>query len=395
MESYEIVVVGAGPAGGQCARELAAKGRKVLLVEKCKDFSVNNFSSGGAPQELMSDYKIPLEVVGASWNKILFSSSHNSHVWEENNYKGVVLDFKKFRSFLANEVMKHGSKVELNTNFHHFEYKEGKTLVYLRDMTTHAERIIETKVIVDATGTERKVLQKGCFDKTKAVAATGIEYLMEIDDEIHRKYANQLAFYMGSKWMPQGYAWVFPMDNNLLKVGVIRYFSHDQVVPHEPSYRHYLDQLVENCIGKKYSLLDTHGKTIHYVEGQREPRYSKNVIAIGDSISTLNPMASEGIRHAMYSSRVAASAVQDFLNGNQNAFKEYSKEMSRYFGYRWKASEYVMNTMYREKSDKRLADYVKTFSKFNFAEMLDFCFNYNPKIIFRFFWNHFFKSLLG
>ena len=40
--SYDVIVIGAGPAGGQCARELAEKGKKVLLVDKAKNFAINN-----------------------------------------------------------------------------------------------------------------------------------------------------------------------------------------------------------------------------------------------------------------------------------------------------------------------------------------------------------------
>jgi len=47
MQEFDVVVIGAGPAGGQTARSLAKKGVKVLLVEKYKDFSLNNFSSAG------------------------------------------------------------------------------------------------------------------------------------------------------------------------------------------------------------------------------------------------------------------------------------------------------------------------------------------------------------
>ena len=45
---------------------------------------------------------------------------------------------------------------------------------------------------------------------------------------------------------------------------------------------------------------------MHYIMGQKDPLYEDNVLAIGDAISTLNPMASEGIRHALFSGKISA-----------------------------------------------------------------------------------------
>lgn len=62
MKRYDVIVVGAGPAGGQCARELSTNGFKVLLVDKAKDFLENNYSSGAGPLSLMSDYNLPASI---------------------------------------------------------------------------------------------------------------------------------------------------------------------------------------------------------------------------------------------------------------------------------------------------------------------------------------------
>ena len=45
--SFDVIVIGGGPAGGMCALELAKKGMRVLLTEKFRSFSENNFSSAG------------------------------------------------------------------------------------------------------------------------------------------------------------------------------------------------------------------------------------------------------------------------------------------------------------------------------------------------------------
>jgi digeranylgeranylglycerophospholipid reductase len=131
---YDVVVIGAGPAGGHCAREVAMKGKKVLLVEKSKDFSVNNYSSGGAPAEFIKDYSLPETVIGTTWNKIALYTSSKSYEWKDTSYQGVVLDFMKLRTFLAEQVKQNGSEVLLNHAYHHHEERDGKTIVFLKQM---------------------------------------------------------------------------------------------------------------------------------------------------------------------------------------------------------------------------------------------------------------------
>lgn len=385
---FDVVVIGAGPAGGQCARDLASKGKKILLVEKSKDFAINNYSSGGAPAEIIKDYSLPQAVIGSLWHRIALYTSNSKNVWDNPSYMGVVLDFMKLRTFLADQVIINGSQVVLNQSYHHHEDKNGKTHVYLRDMQSSEVLSVTTKVLVDATGSERKVLQQGKFDKKKAMAATGIEFLIEVNSEQYHPYSKTLSFFLGLKWMPQGYSWIFPMEENRLKVGVVRYFAHDLIVPHEPSYRFYLDHMLQECFSSKdIPILDTHGKTLYYSLDQKDPLYEDNLIAIGDAISTLNPMASEGIRHAMYSGRAAARAVLAYLDGNKNSFSAYAKTMQRYFGYRWKTSEFIMNRIYKEKNDTRLKNYAESFQSLSFNEMIQFSFEYRLKTVFKFFWN--------
>jgi len=62
---YDVVIVGAGPAGGQAARNLSKKGHKVLLVEKYKDFGENDFSSAVMTLEPLKEFDLPNTIIGS------------------------------------------------------------------------------------------------------------------------------------------------------------------------------------------------------------------------------------------------------------------------------------------------------------------------------------------
>lgn len=378
MQNYEVTIIGAGPAGCQCARHLARAGKKVLLVEKSKDFAVNSYSSGGSPLSIADKYQLPESIISSYWHNVALYTSNDEHRWTSREPMGVVLDFMKLRAFLSNEACGHNGNLMLGSSYHHHETKNGKTLVHLKQHDKASEDVIETDVIVDATGAERSVLEKNSYDKSRALAATGIEYHVQVDAFTYRRYADTLSFFIGQRWMPQGYAWIFPYRQNELKIGVIRYFLHQHIVPHDPSIRHYLELMMKQRLGSaKLPISDKHGKTLFYTFGQRDRLYDGNVIAIGDSISTLNPLASEGIRHAMASGDIAARHIIQATESGQRDFKSYAKDMQRYFGRKWQLSEAIMKRLYCEPDDHKLDLVLQAFKRLSIQELLSLGFDYD------------------
>jgi flavin-dependent dehydrogenase len=296
------------------------------------------------------------------------------------------MEFKKLRAFLADETMKQGGEVRLGFSYQRHETLPNENVsVWFKDRNSKELQNIRAKVLVDASGGERQVLAPSVKHRAKILPATGIEYLVEVKPEIYEKYANALSVFMGHKWMPQGYSWIFPMEPNKLKVGVGRYFQNDNYVPHRKSYLYYLDVLMKECLGgTDLPILDKHGKTILYAYKQKDPYYDKNVIAIGDSISSINPLAFEGIRHAMASGRTAAKHIVERLNGQSNDFEGYVTDMRRYFGFKWALCELLMNVIYKEPRDERVDRMIETFRRFSMGEMLDLAFHYKLGVAIKF-----------
>ena len=380
MNQYDVIIVGAGPAGGQCARTLSALGKKVLLVERNKDFSVNNFSSAGAPLEIMEAFNLPANIVGTSWNRLAIHSSFNQAVWTSSKWMGVVLDFMKLRAFLAEDMVKNGGTLKLGHSYHSHKVHKNHIQVEFKDLDLHESQQYETKILVDATGSEKQILAKSNgTQQFSSFPATGIEYLVETSSKDYEKYSHALSIFMGLKWMPQGYAWIFPMAPNQLKIGVGRYFQNDTFVPYNKSYRHYLDNLIQETLqDSNHRVIDKHGKTIIYTYGHKDPYYSGNIVAIGDAVSSINPLAFEGIRHAMHCSNIAAEHINDRLEGKCATFAGYPSDMQQYYGIKWRISEWLMKIMYRQADDHKIDSMLKAFESFSFEEMMALAFHYKP-----------------
>jgi flavin-dependent dehydrogenase len=174
--------------------------------------------------------------------------------------------------------------------------------------------------------------------------------------------------------MPQGYAWIFPMSNSRLKIGVIRYFQNKNYVPYNPSYHYYINQLLALC--EPCNILDKHGKTVYYTKGQKDVRFSGPVIAIGDAVSSVNTLGWEGIRHALYSGRFAAQAILAYLKNPIKGFNSYERALNHYFGYKWLFSEMYMNYLFKTKSDHLIDQTVRAFGNMNNDEIMQVLFEY-------------------
>ncbi|WP_068469495.1 NAD(P)/FAD-dependent oxidoreductase [Candidatus Protochlamydia phocaeensis] len=378
MQEYDVVIAGAGPAGGQCARELSNKGYRVFLADRAKSFEENNYSSGGAPKETMTDFDLPEEVVGTYWTVLNVQSTKEKSTWESPSPFGPIFDFDKLRAFLAKKTIEQGGAFRLGCHYQSHETHSHSTIVHFKDLATNEIFSLQTKVLVDATGTERKVLSSHHpYDKNQAMAATGIEYHVQVSPAVYHQFAKSLNFFLGHHWMPQGYAWIFPMASPCLKIGVIRYFQNYNYVNYEPSYKFYLEQLLQFCGSPDaYQILDKHGKTIYYTLGQKDLRYQGPILAIGDAISSINPLGCEGIRHALASGREAAFHIQRYLKGDISNFIDFDRSMNRYFGKKWLFSEMLMKSLFKTKQDERIDQSVKAFGLMSNEEIMDVIFHY-------------------
>lgn len=376
MQSFDVVVVGAGPAGGHCARLLAKSGHNVLLVEQHENFYKNDFSSAGTPLETLERFDLPQEVVGSFWHKLVIVTTNISQTWEAPETLGAVLNFAKFREFLAREVQTYGGNVWLGCRYVSHEQDKNGTLVELRKRGSDPITV-RTRVLVDATGPARAVMYAKESEKPAFLKPAGIEYLIEVGEEDYNKYANALIFFLGHKWMPKGYSWIFPMERNRLKVGAASYREDHVLITHTESIKYYIELLIQDYIQpENYKIIDIHGSTIHYSSGLNDIYYRDNLIAIGDAVSTVNALGGEGIRHGMYGAEIACKHIQNYLTNKCLDFKCYQREMHRTFAAQWNLSEKIGMKRYLVDSDEKIDWGVAYLSSLTIQDMMDILFYY-------------------
>ena len=377
MPEFDVVIVGAGPAGCQCARLLAKANYQVLLVEQHENFDRNNFSSAGTPLETLEQFDLPKEVVGSFWQKITLITSNKNHSWDSPHPLGAVLNFAKLRQFLAQEVVNLGGQVWLGYRYLKYVRADNKTQVVLKQKSNQETITVTTKVLVDATGFARAVMYPNKQDKPDFLKGTGIEYLIKVDQEIFDRVANCLTFFMGYKWMPKGYSWIFPMENQLLKVGAAYiHGQHTQIQEIKP-LKHYIQLILSEHLNiTNYEIIDIHGSILEYSPGLNDIYYQDNIIAIGDAVSTVNFLGGEGIRHAMYGAEIAVKYIERYLQNQLNHFAPYQKELKKHFAPKWNLSEKISRKVYLAYEDEKIDRRVSALTALSTQDLVEILFQY-------------------
>jgi digeranylgeranylglycerophospholipid reductase len=396
---FDVAIIGAGPAGCHCARLLAKSGYRVLLVEQHDNVYQNDFSSAGTPIETLAKFDLPQEVVGSFWRKIVIVTTNASHNWEAAQTLGVVLNFAKLREFLAQEVKANGGEVWFGCRYVKYSQENENIQIFLKPRRGHMIAV-GSRVLVDATGFSRAVMYDHKRAKPAFLSGTGIEYLIEVEDEVYEKYVNSLIFLMGHKWMPRGYSWIFPMENNRLKVGAGCLSEKHKIVDQPKSLKNYIKLIIEDYIQtQSYKILDIHGSTLQYSSGLQDKYYrDRNIIAIGDAVSTVNFLGGEGIRHAMDCAEIACRHIQSYLSdrldqSDHYTFHAYQQEMHQQFAKRWNLSEKIGRKRYLEYSDRKIDRGVAYLSNLTTEDIMDILFYYKFEKLSKGLWGYFLSKI--
>ena len=371
---HDILVVGAGPAGGHLARLLARRGLDVLVADRIPTYAANAFSSAGTLLSCMERFGLPMELAGSVWRHLEADSNSEHGRWEGQAATGAVLDFGRLRRHLAEEAEAGGARIALGWKAAGLASdRSGSTVRFLQGKDPVEVR---ARVVVDATGPARSLMRLAAPAAPAYLMGTGLELLVEVPAECWERFRESLAFFLGSRWIARGYSWIFPMQPGLLKVGAGRYTAGG---PEQPApLRERIDFLLHEVVRQPGArIVDVHGGTLKYARRLGDPYAAGPVIGIGDAVSTLNVLGGEGIRHAMEGAEIALPFILKELEQPGRGFPGYAEAMRKRFKRTWDWSEDLAVRRYLQDSDARLDSMIRFLRPRDLEFVVDILFNYN------------------
>jgi len=217
-----VLVVGAGPAGGDLSRRLAAAGVEVLLVDQLEDLSRAAFSSAALPLAALEQHGLPALLVAHRWSRWqLHGPGDGCRQWQGRAPLGVVLDFAALRGWLAEEARRWGARLQLGWRaLECSRLGDGTLLTTLRDRAGRRHHC-RSRWVVDASGQGRALLGEPPSPHD-LISGVGVEWLLQVGPQSWQRWSDRLSFCLGSGWVPQGYGWIFPMSSSACAGSSIR-----------------------------------------------------------------------------------------------------------------------------------------------------------------------------
>lgn len=315
-DRFDVVIAGAGPAGTQCARDLAARDYAVVVLETEPEDEFprqSNKSTGGTFPSMLTSFGIPDDVVMNFTDSIVIESPNEYFVQEQ---AGGVLDFGAFKTHLVEDGQENGAEYRFDARVSKPIMENGEIV----GVGYSGSEEVYGDIIVDATGPAAPLAKAlGVSDLRREKQAIGIEYELEgieIDAEGYADLTDAMMLRLDHEYAPGGYSWIFHTGADTAKVGLC-YIQNE-------SYQRYANTR-RTVDGYLQHWLDTDPRfsDAARIEG-RQHRGSAhiqppgalstdNFMAIGDTVPTIDPLWGEGIHKGMKSGRAAAIAADQCL----------------------------------------------------------------------------------
>ena len=324
-EHYDVVIAGAGPAGGQCARDLATRNYDVLLLEAEGEDEFpagSNKSTAGTFPSVMSSFGIPDEVVMNYTDEVVLESPNEHYVRDQT---GAVLEFAEYKQWLVEDARSEGAEVRFDARATEPIRNDGRAV----GVRYNGDQEVTAEVVIDATGPAAPLARKlDVCDLKRERQAIGVEYEMrgiEMNAPGYADLRDTMMLRLDHDLAPGGYSWIFHTHDDEAKVGVcyIQNESHREHAREE--FR--IDDYLQYWIDEDPRLADA-----ERIEGKQH-RGSGHIqlpddfstggfMAIGDTVPTIDPLWGEGIGKCMRSARVAAATVDSALTGETDTSAE-------------------------------------------------------------------------
>jgi digeranylgeranylglycerophospholipid reductase len=326
-DAYDIIVVGAGPAGSTAARFAASGGASVLMLEKDRDVGYPVRCGEAVSHEGVVQFIEPDDRwIAARCTRFRLVAPNGSAVIPRLDGLAYVLERRLFDYELAKMAAREGA--EIVTKAYVYDLIKPNGVVEGVNVLIKDEKVeIRAKVVIGADGVESRVGKWAGIDTTThihdmescaQVTVSGIEVEQDILD-----------FYFGEHVAPGGYLWIFPKGKDAANIGLGVSVENAK----KKSAIRYLEEFLEKRYPGAAVLTRIAGgvpcaKTCNEI-------VKNHVMLVGDAAHQVNPLSGGGIISGMIGGMLAGQVAAEAIRKNDlRHLVEYEKRWHKRLGWR-------------------------------------------------------------
>ncbi len=290
MTTYDVIVVGAGPAGAAAAYWLGDAGCRVAVLEK-EELPRYKPCGGGVPRPVLDRFPFDFSTIIERWiRRVRFRFRDSREVVTELPDRSVAM---VMRDRFDLHILSH-AQAEVRD--------EASVTALVQDesgvaVTIASGETLRARYLIGADGAHSRVSRLVGLRRDRQMGVA-IEAEVPVDDNLLEAYMDTALFVFGTP--SKGYLWIFPKAEHLsVGIGTFR----DRVSNMKHILRRETARLGIRIDGVR---MRGHPLPVHL---QREPLHRGRVLLIGDAAGLIDPLLGEGIRHAVDSAQLAAKSL--------------------------------------------------------------------------------------
>lgn len=321
MQEFDVLVVGAGPAGLWASDKLAKSGLKVLCLDKKQEIGVPKRCAEGLGLGWFNRLGIkpdPAWAVQAIVGAGLYAPSGKKIEMRFDSTSGYVLERRVFEKHLARDASESGAIIRTKANVFELERKDG----FVEVKSIESGKVMEYKVrlVMACDGVETLTARRLGVNTTMSLKDYDSGYQYEMTN-IDFEGTDLINLFFGSDVAPRGYVWIFPKGEHQANVGIGIGGTTEKTA------KYYLDKFIAGMPGlAKGSIIEVNCGCVP-VGGFLDDMTADNLLIAGDAAHQVNPIHGGGIGLAMEGAELASTiAIKAFKENNfsHDFLKQYN-----------------------------------------------------------------------
>ena len=342
---YDVIVVGAGPAGSIAARYAAEGGASVIMLEKDRDVGYPVRCGEAISKVGVSEFITPDERwISAHISKFALISPDGTEAVIEFGDAGYVLERRIFDYELAKTAANAGAEIVTRAYVNGLLFENGKVSGVKYEYRGE-QKELKAKIVIGADGVESRI---GRWAGLKTyVDFREMECCVQVTASNINVKGDTLYFYFGENVAPGGYFWIFPKVNGAANIGL----GVSGMVGKKRSALSFLNNFMENNFPNAPVLTSIAGGVPSSIT--LEKISAPGIMLVGDAARQVNPLSGGGIASGMIGGSIAGRIAAEAIERNSlDHILKYDKAWHERLGKRHELFEKIKNGIYNFSDDK-------------------------------------------